>query len=192
MKLNIFRAHSSVDLTKDKSEVLSKKAVAIQVFIAMMANLTVLGPGMGLGFPSVTTEILLKDKEVVLTAEQVSWFASVTPFTCPLGGPLSAYLVLKVGRKGTLIIINIISIIQWTITGFSHKTDANILFIELIIARVLTGLCIGMITTPIMMFSMEICFPRIRGRLAILASPFFMTWGSLIIYFFGYTTGVRS
>lgn len=192
MKLNIFRAHSSVDLTKDKSEVLSRKAVVVQVFIAMMANLTVLGPGMGLGFPSVTSEILLRDKKLVLTAEQVSWFASITPFMCPFGGPLSAYLVMKVGRKGTLIIINIISIILWIIIGFSHKTDANILFIQLIIARILTGFSIGMITTPIMMFSMEICFPRIRGRLLVLASPFFMTLGSLIIYFFGYITGVRN
>lgn len=144
MKLDIFRAKSVVDFTKNESEVLSRKAVAIQVFIAMLANLTVLGPGMGLAYPAVTSEILLRDQTLILTADQVSWFASITPFICPLGGPLSSYFIMKIGRKGTLIIVNIISVIFWTMIGFSHKTDANPFFIQLMVARVLTGLAVGM------------------------------------------------
>lgn len=191
MKLKIFSAHSSVDLSNNESEVLSKKAVAIQVLVLMMANLTVLGPGMGLGYPAVTSEILLKDKKLVLTAEQVSWFASITPFMCPFGGPLSSYLVTKFGRKGTLLVINVISIIFWTIIGFSHKTDANTLFIELMTARVLTGLAIGMTTAPAVMYSIEICHPKLRGRFAVLSAPLFISMGTLLIFFFGYITGVR-
>lgn len=191
MKLKFFKTHSSVDFTNNGADVLSKKAATIQITFAMLANLSVLSPGMGLGFPAVTSEILLRDTNLVLTAEQVSWFASITPFICPLGGPLSSYCVTKFGRKGTLTIINIISIIYWIITAFSSKTNAETLFIQLMIARVLTGFTIGMITAPAMMYSTEICHPKLRGRLAVLSTPFFIAIGALLIYFFGYLTGVR-
>lgn len=188
MKLNIFAQKSSVDVTKDDE--LSRKAFATQIFFAIMANLSVLGPGMGLGYPAVTSEILLRDSSLLLTSEQVSWFASITPAICPFGGPLSAYLVMKVGRKGTLLIINLISIVFWCITGFSSRSDAKIFFIEIMIARVLTGLAIGMITAPAVMYSTEVCHPKLRGRLAVLSTPFFISIGALIIYFLGYITGV--
>ena len=127
--------HESSDLTK--------KAAFIQIFIAMMANLTVLAPGMGMAFPSVTSEILLRDKAINFTANQVSWFAAITPLHCPYGGPLSSYLVLKIGRKGTLLFINFLSIIYWTITGFSTRSDSDTLFVQLLFARLITGFTIG-------------------------------------------------
>jgi MFS family permease len=126
----------------------------------------------------------------VLTSEQVSWFASITPLICPIGGPLSSYCVTKFGRKGTLIIINVISIIFCIVIGLSSRSDANLLFIQLMIGRVLTGLTIGMITAPSMMYSTEICNSQIRGRMAVLSAPLFISIGVLLIYFLGYITGV--
>lgn len=178
-------------INPNNNEEYSKRALVIQVFFAMMANLSVLSPGMGLGFPAVTTEILLRNKELVLTPEQVSWFASVTALICPFRGPISSFCVTKFGRKGTLILINIISIIFWLIIGFSSQSDAKILFIQLIIARVLTGLAIGSMTVPALMYVTEICYPRIRGRMVVLSTPFFISSGILLIYFLGYITGVK-
>lgn len=191
MKLKVFTTNSSVNIANNEADILSRKATIIQISLAMLANLSVLSPGMGLGFPAVTSEILLRDTNIILSAEQVSWFASITPFICPFGGPLSSYCVTKFGRKGTLIIINIISIIYWTITALSSQNNAEILFIQLMIARVLTGFTIGMITAPAVMYSTEICHPKLRGRLAVLSTPFFISIGALMIYFLGYLTGVR-
>jgi MFS family permease len=192
MKLKVFTTSSSANTTtNNEADSQSRKAVTIQISLAMLANLSVLSPGMGLGFPAVTSEILLRDSKIILTPEQVSWFASITPFICPLGGPLSSYCVTKYGRKGTLIIINIISITYWIITAFSSQNNAEILFIQLMIARVLTGFTIGMITAPAVMYSTEICYPKLRGRLAVLSTPFFISIGALLIYFLGYVTGVR-
>lgn len=171
---------------------LTKKAAMIQIFYAFLANLSVLAPGMGMGWPAVSSEILLRNKSMILTINQVSWIASITPFTCPYGGPFSSYCVTKFGRKGTLIFISVISMMHWIIIGTSHKTNVNILYAQLLIARVLTGLAIGMITTPAVMYSTEICHPKLKGRFAILSTPLFLSLGIVLIYFFGYVTGVRN
>lgn len=178
--------------TAEKSNGITKKVTTIQYFFTFLANLSVLAPGMGMAFPAVTSEKLLRDKTMILTINQVSWFAAITPFTCPYGGPIASYCVTKFGRKGTLIIISIISLIHWLFIGLSHKTDVNIFYVQLLIGRVLTGLCIGMITTPTVMYSTEICHPKLRGRLAVLSTPLFLSLGIGLIYLFGYLTGVRN
>ena len=177
--------------TTEKSNGLTKKAAIIQYSLAFLANLSVLAPGMGMGFPAVTSEILLRDKTMVLTINQVSWFAAISPFTCPYGGPISSYCVTKFGRKGTLIIISIISLIHWLFIGLSHKTDVNIFYVQLLIGRVLAGLCIGMVTTPIVMYSKEISRTKFQDRLVVLSTPLFLSLGIGLIYLIGYLTGVR-
>jgi Sugar (and other) transporter len=63
----------------------------------------------------------------------------VTAITCPIGGLLAGYSLDKIGRKTTLILINIISIVSWLILSFSSTTDAETLFIQLIVARFIIG-----------------------------------------------------
>lgn len=155
--------------------------------ISFLANLSVLSSGMGLGFPAITTQLLLRDDaEVVLTPSQVSWFASATAIACPLGGPLSGFLSDKFGRRSTLVFINIIAIVSWIIIGFSSRSDAEVFFIQLMIGRAMIGVAIGMITTPAVMYSSEVCHQSLRGRLTVLSTPFFMAFGMLISYLLGY------
>lgn len=179
-----------IDNNKMDSNALSKKVTFIQIFTAMMANLSVLAPGMGMAFVAITSEVLHRDKRINFSLNQVSWFASITPMHCPYGGPLSSYLVTKIGRKGTLLVINVLSMIYWTIIGFS-SSDHEILFIQLLIARTITGFTIGMATTPSVMYSTEISDPKLKSSLAILSAPFFLSNGALLIYFLGYITGVN-
>jgi MFS family permease len=65
--------------------------------------------------------------------------ASVTAITCPIGGLLAGYSLDKIGRKTTLTVINIISIISWLIMAYSSETDPELFYIELIVARVIIG-----------------------------------------------------
>lgn len=155
--------------------------------ISCLANLSVITTGIGLGYPAITTQLLLgDDADVILTPSQVSWFASVTAIACPFGGPLSGFLTDKIGRRNTLMVVNVIAIVSWIIIGFSSHDDSKLFFIQLMVGRSMIGVCIGMITTPAVMYSSEICHPKLRGRLTILSTPFFMAFGVVVAYFLGY------
>lgn len=143
--------------------------------------------GIGHGFPATTSQLLLReDTGMTLTKSQVSWFASVTAIACIFGGPIAGFLTDNIGRKKTLLLINVISIISWTIIGFSSRVDVENLFIQLMIARVLIGIAIGMITPPAVMYSSEICHPKLRGGMTVLSTPFFTALGMLIAYLMGF------
>lgn len=166
---------------------LTFKAAMVQVMVSLLANASVISMGMGLGYPAITTQLLLRDDaELILTPSQVSWFASVTAIASPFGGPLSGFLTDSVGRRNTLAILNIFAIASWLIIGFSSRENVEVFFIQLMIGRALIGLLIGMITTPAVMYSSEICHLSLRGRLTIMSTPFFMAFGVLIAYFLGY------
>lgn len=162
-----------------------------QVIFCTFANLSIISSGMGLGFPAITTQLLLKDTNTTLTESQVSWFASITAITCPIGGLLSGYLSDRLGRKRTLILIDLVAVISWLIIGFSSRTDSQLLFTELMISRTVIGVIIGMSTTPAVMYTSEVSDPKIRGRLTMLSSPFFTAFGMLLIYLLGYLIPVN-
>lgn len=72
---------------------------------------------------------------------------------CPFGGLIAGYTLDKFGRKVTLILINIISIISWTLIYCSSGTNLEILYIQLMIARVLIGKRNGNIMILIFFFN---------------------------------------
>lgn len=155
--------------------------------ISFLANLSVISSGMGLGYPAITTQLLSKDDaELILTPSQISWFASVTAVACPFGGPISGFLSEKIGRRNTLMFINVIAIVSWVLIGTSSRDNVQAFFIQLMFGRALIGLCIGMITTPAVTYSSEVCHQKIRGRLTVLSTPFFVAFGTLVVYLLGY------
>lgn len=156
----------------------------------MLQSLSVMSSGLGLGFPSIATHLLSKGDEVVLTSSQVSWVASITAIASPFGCILSGFLSDKIGRRNTSIFLNCLAITSWIVIGFSSRNDANILFIQLMIARVVIGVVIGMSTTPAVMYVSEVCHPTLRGRMTLLSSPFFTAFGLVVIYFLGYLVPV--
>lgn len=158
-----------------------------QILISFCASLSVTSSGIGLGFPAITTQLLMRDDaDVVLSLSQVSWFASVTAIMCPVGGPISGFLADKIGRRNTLVLVNVIAIISWLFIGFSTRYDAQLFYIELMIGRALMGIVIGMITAPAQMYVSEVCHPSLRGRMSVLSTPFFAGFGVLVSYFLGY------
>lgn len=149
--------------------------------------MSVTSPGIGLGYPAITTQLLSKaDADVLLNSSQISWFASITAISSPIGSLLSGYLSDKIGRRNTLLLINVIAAVSWLLIGFSSRKDELIFFIEIMIGRALIGVTIGMVTTPTVMYCSEVCHPKIRGRMTVMSTPFFMSFGSLIAYLLGY------
>jgi MFS family permease len=171
----------STEENQDEAEKAGSRHV-VQVACCILANISIIASGMGLGYPAITTQLLREE----MSETRVSWFASVTAIACPFGGPLSGYLVERFGRKGTLIVIDVLSMVSWLIIGFSSRSNQELHFIQLMIARTLIGVLIGMSTTPGVMYTSEMCDPQLRGRLTMLSSPFFTAFGMLLIYLLGY------
>ncbi|XP_052866436.1 facilitated trehalose transporter Tret1-like [Anopheles cruzii] len=165
---------------------LTKKAAITQIITAIVANITIISSGMGIGFPSIALmELTNSTSSVVLSESQASWFASITAILCPVGGLLSGYLLDKIGRKKTLYCINGISIVSWVIMSVASRTDASTLFVELIVARVIIGVAIGLSSTPASVYAAEVAHPSLRGRLTLLTACF-TGIGMLMVYSLGY------
>uniref|UniRef100_A0A1B0CI08 Major facilitator superfamily (MFS) profile domain-containing protein n=1 Tax=Lutzomyia longipalpis TaxID=7200 RepID=A0A1B0CI08_LUTLO len=157
-----------------------------QIFASFVANLTVLSSGMGLGYPATTLSLLTDPTSVVaLTEDQGSWVASINTIFSPVGGLIASYTLDKFGRKKTLIAINILSIISWAIVAFSSRSDANVMYMEIIGARIIIGIVAGLSSSPSSVYSAEIAKPRLRGRLTVFTS-ISISSGVLIIYMLGY------
>lgn len=140
---------------------------------------------MGLGYSAITCQALLRE-DLPLTSDQVSWFASVAAITCPIGGPLSGFCCEKFGRRPTILLMSALSTFSWLIIGLSSPSGSEWHFTQLMIARALIGLGIGMTTAPVVMYVSEVCHPSLRGRMTMLSSPLFTAFGLLTIYLLGY------
>lgn len=119
--------------------------------------------------------------------ESVSFIltASINAIACPFGALLCSYVLDKYGRKKTLYTINIISIISWAILAASSQTNKDMMFIQLLIARIIIGICIGLSSSPSAVYSSEIAHPNLRGSVSVLTS-LMIAIGVLIIYILGY------
>lgn len=74
--------------------------------------------------------------------------------------------------------------------AFASTTDKELMFIQLLVARVLIGLCIGLSSSPSAVYSSEIAHPSLRGRISVLTS-LTIGIGILLIYVLGYLIQVR-
>lgn len=173
---------SIVELTRAAS----KRSNRMQLTMSILANLTVLSSGMGLGYSAITLHSLTREDDPLrLNSEQASWFASINSIACPFGGLISGYLLDRIGRKWTLVLINVLSIVSWLLIAISSSSNFELMYTQIMVARVIIGLVIGLVSAPASIYSAEIATPRMRGRLTVLTS-LAIAVGILMIYSFGY------
>lgn len=65
--------------------------------------------------------------------------ASINTLVCPLGGLLSATVLDQLGRKLTLVLINIFSIVSWSLIYFSSSTNFDEMYWQIMLGRFLIG-----------------------------------------------------
>ncbi|XP_076220601.1 facilitated trehalose transporter Tret1 isoform X2 [Nomia melanderi] len=136
-----------------------------QCFAVCAKNLLMLTFGSTLGFSTILIPELKKENsEIPVTMEELTWISSLNLFLVPIGcfvsGPVSQYL----GRKRTMMLINIPFIIAWII--FHYATNAAMLFTAL----ALTGLTGGLLEAPVMTYVAEVTQPHLRGMLSATSS----------------------
>uniref|UniRef100_A0A1A9VPZ0 Major facilitator superfamily (MFS) profile domain-containing protein n=1 Tax=Glossina austeni TaxID=7395 RepID=A0A1A9VPZ0_GLOAU len=188
------------------------KAVWRQEFMVFLGNVGVLGAGMAVALPSVTLDQLTDVNESFhLTVDEASWFcmseelfskkigdreikspyflspsASINTMACPLGGLLVGYLLDRVGRKNTILVTHITGVLGWALlASCTMYSDRTTILIQMLLARFLSGVMIGLCLSPVGVYSAEIGLPRIRGRL-ILGTSIGIAAGILFMYILGY------
>ncbi|KAH8283698.1 hypothetical protein KR018_012543 [Drosophila ironensis] len=161
-------------------------AVRRQVVAVILANIGVFSTGMTLAMPTATLHQLKDTTEPVhLTDTEASWFASVNALSAPLGGLLSGFLLDKIGRKRSLIVLNVLSIVAWILLATPSQSDSIAFFWQLIASRFLLGIGMGLASAPPGVYAAEISVPRTRGSL-ILGTSISVAGGITILYGIGY------
>ncbi|KAF6216018.1 hypothetical protein GE061_000355 [Apolygus lucorum] len=132
-----------------------------QYVAAVIASISVIILGTALGWPSpVLLRITEKNEPFPMTGDEVSWMVSVL-YLGNLVSPLPAgYLMDKIGRKMSFMVLSIIPLSSWVLIRFA--TGPTWLYV----ARFLSGTWSGIVSTVAPMYLAEISEPRIRGALS--------------------------
>ncbi|XP_017010311.2 solute carrier family 2, facilitated glucose transporter member 8 [Drosophila takahashii] len=162
------------------------RAVRRQVIAVILANIGVFSTGMTLAMPTATLP-QLKDvtQPVHLNDSQASWFASVNALSAPLGGLLSGFLLDRIGRKRSLIVLNVLTILAWILLATPSSSDSEAFFWQLIVSRFMLGIGMGLASAPPGVYAAEISVPKTRGSL-ILGTSISVAGGITILYGIGY------
>ncbi|KAF6111462.1 solute carrier family 2 member 5 [Phyllostomus discolor] len=111
------------------------------------------------------------------------WSISVSmfPFGGLIGSLLVGPLVNKLGRKGTLLLNNIFSIVPAILMGCSEVAKS---FEMIIVSRLLVGICAGLSSNVVPMYLGELAPKNLRGALGVVPQ-LFITVGILVAQIFG-------
>uniref|UniRef100_A0A1B6CRE8 Major facilitator superfamily (MFS) profile domain-containing protein n=1 Tax=Clastoptera arizonana TaxID=38151 RepID=A0A1B6CRE8_9HEMI len=150
-----------------------------QVLASTAKNLILLDLGMTIAFPTFVIPALLNAKEgLSFTATQASWFGSISFICQPLGSILSGILLEPLGRKYSMLIVNIPHIIGWLMLY-----SASSIF-TMYAAAVIMGLGVGFMEAPIITYVGEISEPTLRGILTSYAG-LFVSLGFVVTFTLG-------
>ncbi|XP_014259104.1 facilitated trehalose transporter Tret1-like [Cimex lectularius] len=139
----------------------SSIALFRQYLAAATASISVIILGTTLAWPSpVLTKIEETNEPMSLTTSEISWMVSFL-YLGNLMSPMPAGMLMdRLGRKRSLSILSVIPLTSWTIIYFANASYM------LYIARFLSGMWSGIVTTIAPMYLAEISEPRIRGALS--------------------------
>ncbi|KAJ9581264.1 hypothetical protein L9F63_023557 [Diploptera punctata] len=156
-----------------------------QMFISAVSSATLLSSGMNVGFSAVSLPHMLDpngpDK---LTVDQGSWFASITFITILAGCLTCGPLLDKLGRRRTLLLVNIPFVLGWALQWLA-PTPAPVHMLYL--GRLLNGLGGGMVSIPANIYIAEISSNKMRCMLITWPSIAFSI-GVLLVYGLGLVT----
>ncbi|KAJ8954677.1 hypothetical protein NQ318_011369 [Aromia moschata] len=132
--------------------------------------------GMHYGWTAPVLPILdSPNSPVKITHTDHTWLESIYMCGGITGLPITIYLVDKIGRKNSIILSAVISLISWTLIGVANRVE------YIYVARFLVGLSgdVAFVAAP--MYIAEIADKKIRGFLAGIIY-IMMLIGILVIY----------
>uniref|UniRef100_U5EU35 Putative transmembrane transport n=1 Tax=Corethrella appendiculata TaxID=1370023 RepID=U5EU35_9DIPT len=181
MNSNKFVVEDGLPLAREAGKF---RTVLPQILASTAKNLLLLDLGLAVAFPTIVIPVLtgLKNRDenetLTFTPVQASWFGSVAYICQPIGSILSGIVLEPLGRKRSMILVNIPHIIGWFMLHFASTLE------EIYFAAVLLGLGVGFMEAPIVTYVGEICQPSIRGILTSCAGVA-VQLGFTLVYFIG-------
>ncbi|XP_025423144.1 facilitated trehalose transporter Tret1-2 homolog [Sipha flava] len=136
-----------------------------QILVALAANCGTINTGLVFGYTAVSLpQLKMPTSRIFINRSQASWIASVSTIGTPCGCILAGYLTDLLGRKRTLIALQLPAIVGWLLVGFAPSLP------WIYVGRFLVGLSSGMIGAPSRVYTAEVSQPHVRGVLAAFAS----------------------
>jgi len=133
----------------------------------------------------VIAELHRPNAELFMDDSVASWFGSLPYFCQPIGSLSSGFLVQWLGRRKSLMVINIPYCVGCIL--ISTAPSITVLFL----ANILLGTTIGFSEAPINSYFGEICQPELRSILAGSAAIFYQL-GMFTLFVLGSLTSWRS
>lgn len=135
--------------------------------------------GQSIAWPSPTLpKMMAYETPIYLDITQISWMVSLMFFGNMMSCIPASYLADKIGRKKTIVCMNILQFSSWLLILIARSAPL------LYIARFLAGLFFGLISTIEPIYIGEIAQPDIRGRLGTF-NNFMMSFGMLFTFIIG-------
>ncbi|XP_052868649.1 facilitated trehalose transporter Tret1-like [Anopheles cruzii] len=162
-----------------------------QILASTAKNFLLLDLGMAVAFPTIVIPALrgiknrAPDEFLHFSPQQASWFGSIAYICQPVGSVLSGIILEPLGRKRSMILVNIPHIVGWFMLHYAGSLE------EMYTAAILLGLGVGFMEAPIVTYVGEICQPSIRGILTSCAGVAVML-GFFTVYLLGTVTTWRT
>ncbi|XP_025199002.1 facilitated trehalose transporter Tret1-like [Melanaphis sacchari] len=136
-----------------------------QILVALSANWGTINTGLVFGYTAVSLpHLMMVGSRIPINRNQASWIASVSTIGTPCGCILASYFTDLLGRKKTLIVLQLPAIVGWLMVGSATSVQ------WIYIGRFLAGLSSGMIGSPSRVYTSEVSQPHLRGMLSAFAS----------------------
>ncbi|XP_060864951.1 LOW QUALITY PROTEIN: facilitated trehalose transporter Tret1-like [Metopolophium dirhodum] len=139
---------------------MSKKGVYRQIYVTIVATMSIFISGMWLGWPSSVVEKFVKhETDFNATMDELSWIVATMDLGNVISPLLAGHLMDWMGRKPSTVVLGPLFIVSWALTLFVPTAWA------LYTARLLAGMGKGMSYTVVPVYLGEIASPAIRGAL---------------------------
>lgn len=160
-----------------------------QLLASVSGSLFAISDGMTYGWTAPMLPYLVSEKShIKTTKEEVEWLETILMVGSFCGLPTTIYLVDKIGRRKSLLLAALASLIGWIIIGLANN------MIYLYVVRFMFGMIGNMSFVSMPMYIAEIAESKIRGFLASIVY-LQMLVGFVIVYSVGpylpfYTTPI--
>ena len=101
----------------------------------------------------------MEHQHIRVTSEEGSWIASLSLLGALLGGLLSS-IMLRYGRKNSLLLVSIPFSASWMLTVFASSVEM------IYCTAFLAGLCSAIVGLVSQVYISEVACPHLRGRLS--------------------------
>ncbi|CAH0381023.1 unnamed protein product [Bemisia tabaci] len=158
-----------------------RRSMMSQVVVMLVLSGLFMDIGMQATMPTLVIGALHDNSaaHLELNDDEASWFGSILSFSHPIGALTSGLLQERLGRKGSMLLVNIPTLAAWTI--LFRATSVY----QLYLVVVLMGVSIGLMEAPLHSYIGEVGEPHFRGIMSTMATAATIL-GVLAMHVLGY------